>query len=299
MKLSSTKQGELFIFSEAILWGLFPVVSIISYKSLSPLSSLAWSILFATLFFGVIMTVQKKWKELWTPHIWKDILLITFFIGVCYYGILFWGMKYTSAGNMSIISLTEIFFSYLFFHIWKKDFISLKHLGGAALMLIGAFLVLFQGNFHFNFGDILIVIAVMFPPLGNHAQQSARKKISSVTILFLRSLFSAPIIFLLAYFLRENNSFGEVSHSLFTLVLNGIFLMGFSKILWLEGIHRLSVVKSLALGSISPIFALIFSYFLFDQIPSLWQLLAFGPMFVGALLLTRKQKPSVENLTEE
>ena len=290
MKLSSEKQGELFIFSEAILWGLFPVVSIISYKSLSPLSSLAWSILFATLFFSVIMTIQKKWKELLTPHIWKDILLISFFIGICFYGFFFWGMKYTSAGNASIVALIEIFFSYLLFHVWKKDGITLPHILGALLMIIGAFLVLFPGSFHLNKGDILILIAVLFAPLGNHSQQRVRKKISSISILFLRSLFSAPIIFLLAYLLGESNSLAEARHSLMAIVINGVTIMGFSKILWLEGIHRISVVKALALGSISPIFALIFSYFIFDQIPSIWQISAFIPIFFGILLLTRTSK---------
>ncbi len=58
------RQGELFIVTEAILWSLFPVVTVLSYISVSPIVSLAWSTLFAALFFVCVVLLKHSWHEL-------------------------------------------------------------------------------------------------------------------------------------------------------------------------------------------------------------------------------------------
>lgn len=291
MSLKRERQGELFILGEAVLWGLFPVITILSYNTLSPLISLGTSTLFAAAFFAVILSLQKKWYEITNTLVLKDILLATFFLGIVYYLFYFFGLRYTSAGNASIVALTEVFFSYLFFNLWKKDDLPMQHVIGAVLMICGAIIVLYPNIHGFHIGDLLVLGAASVAPFGNYFARRARTKVSSESIMFIRSVMSAIVIFSLAFLLKTQFSFGDIKSSLLFLFINGVFLLGLSKEFWVEGIHRISVVKSNALSSLSPLITLLFAWILLKNVPTGYQLLSFIPIFFGVLLLgTNKKK---------
>lgn len=290
MNLSEEKQGEIIIFFEAALWGLFPVITILSFKNVSPLISLGWSTLFATIFFALVISVKRRWQEMKNKAALKDILLTTLILGVVYYLLFFTGLHYTSAGNAGIIALTEVFFSFLFFHVWRKDHIPATHIVGAILMLIGAAIVLYPNFSKPHSGDILILAASFIAPLGNFFQRSARQKVSSESILFIRCLISAPVIFLFAYLTRADFAAADFKKSFIFLALNGFFLLGLSKILWIEGIHRISVTKATALGSIAPLLTLLFAWLLLNNTPTKFQLFSLIPMFFGVMFLSKNKK---------
>jgi drug/metabolite transporter (DMT)-like permease len=294
MQLSETRKGELYILGEALLWSIFPVITILSYASLNPLATLAWSTLFAAVFFGLAMVIKGKTSELKTPGIWPQIFLISFFIGWLFYGFYFSGLKFTTAGNGSIIALMELFFSYLLFNVWKKEYFSKQHTFGAFLMLVGAIIILFpKHGFNFHGGDFLVLVATMCSPFGNYYQQKLRKRISSETMLFLRSMLTFPFVFLLAYLLKLPAGWGSVHNYLWLLLLNGFVALGLSKVWWLEGIHRISVTKANVLSVVAPLLTLVYATILLHQSPTVWQLLAFAPMSAGLLLLTYQKNTAV------
>lgn len=290
MKLSKEREGELFIFGEAVLWALFPVLTILSYGKVSPLVSLGISTIFASIFFAIILSIKNKWHEIKNTSAFKDILYATFFIGILYYLFFYFGLRYTSAGNASIIALTEIFFSYLIFNLWKKDPLPLLHIGGAALMLVGALIVLYPNLHKFQLGDILMLIAALFPSFGNFFARRARTKVSSEAIMFVRSIISGAVILILAFIFHSTFSYPDLKDSFIFLFINGVFLLGLSKAMWIEGIARISVVKANALGSVGPLLTLLFAWIFLRNIPTLWQLLAFIPMFLGVILLGMNKK---------
>lgn len=290
MKLTKEREGELFIFGEAALWALFPVLTILSYNKVSPLISLAVSSIFAAVFFAVMLSVKKKWYEIKNASAFKDILWATIFIGILYYLFYFFGLRYTSAGNASIIVLTEILFSYLFFNLWKKDPLPLLHIAGAVLMLAGALIVLYPNLHKFQLGDILVLIAAIFPAFGNFFARRARSKVSSETIMFVRSIISGAVIILIAFIFGNTFSFMDFKDSFVLLFINGVFLLGLSKVMWIEGIARISVVKANALGSVGPLLTLLLAWLFLRNIPTPWQLLSFIPMFLGVILLGMNKK---------
>jgi drug/metabolite transporter (DMT)-like permease len=286
MRISETRKGDLAIFGEAVLWSLFPIVTILSYASFNPITSLAWSTLFAAAFFGLAMVVRGKFREVFNPKIYRHIIIIAFFIGWLFYGFYFLGLKYTTAGNAGIIALMELCFAYLLFNVWKKQEFSRAHTLGAVLMLLGAVIILYpKQGLHFRSGDYLVLLASACAPVGNYYQQKLRKVISSETILFLRSLLTFPFFFLLAYILKAQTGFGAVEKSLGFLFLNGFVVLGISKIFWMEGIHRISVTRADALSSVTPLFTLLFAYFILRQTPTIWQLISLVPLGAGLILL--------------
>ena len=287
--MTEERKGEAFILTGALFWSFFPIVTVISLSTLKPLVSLGWSSLLAAVFFGVIIAVRGKWKEVTNRTALKYIVGIVILLGVCFYGLYFWGLKYTNPGNASLIAQTEIFFTFLFFNVWRKKYISAKHIWGALLMIGGAVIVLLP-NFHtFNPGDMLIVAAMAFAPLGNHFQQKAREEVSSETMMFVRSALATPVVFLLARLLGETVSLADLKSSWVAVAINGFVLFGASKILWIEGIHRISVTKAIAMSGLGPLLTLLFSWLILGYAPTLFQMSALLPMFFGLLFLTSRK----------
>lgn len=291
MKISPEIKGDVYIIAEAVLWSLFPIITILTYAKLTSLSTLAWSTMLSTVFFGVLLVAKGKLHELKNVKVYKYALGTAFFIGWLFYGFYSTGLKFTSAGNASIIALMELFFSYILFNVWKKEELTKEHTWGAVLMLLGAVIILYpKQGFSLHGGDLMVLIASACSPMGNYFQQKARKMVSAVTLLFLRSIFTFPFFFILAYFLHAQSSLQNVQSAIWILIFNGIFLLGLSKIWWIEGINLISVTKANALASISPLFTLIFAYFLLHQSPNVWQLFALVPLVIGLRLLTNKSK---------
>lgn len=291
MKLSSERQGDIFILSSSAFWGTFPVITILSYNNLYPLISLTLSSLFAAIFFALNITVKKTWRQLFDKSIYKEILLATFFIGILYYLLVFFALQMTTPGNTSIVGLTQTLFSFLFFHVFRKDYIPRQHIIGSILMTAGAFIVLSPNLQTFNLGDMLVLVSSAVAPFGNFYTQKARQKASSEVIMFVRSLVSAVVIFLIALVLRNHFSPLAIKQSLFFLIINGVFLLGFSKSLWIEGIHRISVTKANALSSsVSPLITLLLAWAILHVQPTLGQLFALVPICVGIILLGKKQE---------
>lgn len=296
--MNKERTGELYIFSGVIVWSLFPIITILSYKSLPSMVSLALSTFFACLAFLVVVIYRKKLFEFKNLLLWKYILGITVFNGVLYYGFYFWGLTETTSGNASIIALFEVFTSYVLFHIIQKEDFSFESKIGSALMIFGALIVLIPNFSDFNFGDLFILLATFCAPFGNLLTQKAKKIASTETILFLRNLTATPFLFLIAFLFGQRLQIHQAKESLLFLIINGVIILGLSKIFWVEGISRIPVTKAMALNSTAPLLTLFLAWMIFGQVPTIWQISSLVPFFFGVLLLTNnlKLKNNLETL---
>jgi len=288
--LDTERKGELCLLSSTLFWGLFPVITILSFTSLTPLISAGLSTLIAALLFGAILTVRQRWHELLIRAAWRDLALTTLFIGFLFYGLIFIGASYTTANNMAIIMLLEIFFNQIILSTWGKEKLTPLQLMGTPLMVGGALLVLYQGDLRFNPGDLILVAASAIPPFGNYYMQQARKKVSSITILSVRSFFGGLFLLFTGLLLESDLKAAAIADSMTFLLINGIFLLGLSKILWIEAIHRITISKATALSAGTPLITMFFSYFLLGETPTVQQMLGFIPIALGIFLLTKKIK---------
>ncbi len=289
MHISETRQGDLFMFSNIFLWAFFPIVTKFSLGTISPLFSASASTIFAVLFFVIVLTIQKRWPEVLRRDAWGDIFWTSIFIGVMYYGLIFSALNHTTAGDVSILSLLEILFSFLFLALLlKHEKFIFSQFVGSLFMILGAFLILFHGKFIWNAGDLLVVLAVMIAPFGNIFQQRARHKVSSATIMFFRSLISSIFLFVLAFFMEKIPSREALVGMLPFFLINGMLMLGLSKIFWTEAIHRIPITRALSLEPVAPLLTLIFAFFFLAETPTIWQILGFLPISGGAYLILRK-----------
>ncbi|MBT3464193.1 DMT family transporter [archaeon] len=298
MNFFKNMSGEKYIFLELIFWSMFPIFSILTFSSIHPLYSAAFSTFLASVFFAIVITIKKKWNELLKKDIWKELIIATIIIGIFFYSMTFIGLNMSTAGNMGIIFLMEVFFGFFFLGFLGKEKITLNGTIGAIIMVIGALIIFLPDVSKFGLGDLLLLIAISVTPLGNFYQKKIMKKISSSTLMFVRSFISSIFIFLFALFFSKPPTYSQILSSLFFLIPNGILFMGFSKVLWLEGIHRIPITKAISIGTITPMFTLFFSFLILGEIPSLWQIIGLFPMILGAHLVLKTSKQNKGDVVE-
>lgn len=289
--LSESRKGETYVLSSALLWSLFPVFTRYTVLSLPPLFTAAIGTGISALFFVFSMTFRHQWRQLLVRSAWKDMLLTTLLIGSLYYAFIFVGIRHTTAGNASIMAMMEVFFSFLILGVLlKHEKIFAHHIAGALFMVIGVLFILLPKASAWQIGDLLVIIATIFAPTGNMYAKRAREKVGSECILLVRSALSSILLLLLAFFFEPLPSFQEIGSSFPLLFLNGFLILGFSKILWIEGAYRIPISKAISLASITPLFTLVFAYLILGEKVTLYQIIGFIPIVVGMYFLTKTQK---------
>lgn len=289
MGILRSRVGELCILLSALLWSLFPIVTILATSRLSPLYSAGISSTVATLFFATIVTIRGRWSDATAPGIWRDIILASLCMGVLFYGLYFIGLRHTSAGNAAILTLMEIFFSFLILGWFLgHEPLHMRNVLGGLSMFLGALLFLLPGRSTFHGGDLLILLATACAPLGNMFVKKARKTVSTAFILCCRCLIGSVFLFLLAAVFEPLPSAHALGSSLAFIAANGILIMGIHTILWVEAIHRIPITTAISLECIDPLFTLILAFFILHEQVQLVQIAGFVPIVIGIALLVRR-----------
>ena len=163
-------------------------------------------------------------------------------------------------------------------------------------------MVIFNGGFTFNWGDLLILIATTFFPLGNIYAKRALKFVSPVMLVFVRSVIGGLVLLFLSLFLEDWHQDLTKVEGLFRsfwwlFLLNGLLVSGVSKILWYQGLRRLDMSKATILVMTYPAFGVIFATTFLHEIPTAYQLFGLLIVFFGVFTVTRVKKAK-EVITE-
>jgi drug/metabolite transporter (DMT)-like permease len=292
--MTEERIGELFKIAEATLWALFPVVTLLGLKGLPPITFAGISTLFAALFFIAWVTWRGEWHYMHNT-VWKEIALSTLFVGVLFYGIYFMGISYTTAGNIAVLALSQIFFAFLFLNILlglEKS--TLQKYVGALLMACGALIVLVpKGGVGFDGGALLVVLAMAFAPIGNWFAKRATQEVSPQFLMMVRSIVSGLFLLSIGVVFEHPSATGVTQGVLLAVVFNGVMLLGLSKVLWLEAIKRIPISKATSIGAIEPFLTLLYAYILLAEVPTTIQLASLVPLLIGLYLITRPHKEYV------
>lgn len=289
MKRMQKYHGEIAVFASALLWSFFPVVTRFTLGGISPLWLAACSTWVAMVFFACTVTLQGKWSDAYKPA-WRDVLLTGLIIGTIFYALMFSALRYTTAGNAAMLSLLEILSSYLIISLGlRHEPLEWRMLAGSLLLCIGAALILSsEAHVQWNKGDVLVLLAVSIVPFGNVAAKRARTQVSSGWLMMIRSLFGACLLSFLAWYYEGPLSLTSLQTSWWLIVGNGLVLLGFSKLLWMESIHRIPITKSISLLAIEAPLTLLFAYLILGEQAKWTQIIALVPMLVGLYFLMQK-----------
>lgn len=296
-KPNSERQGEIFLFMEMIVFSLFPIIINQGTKAMPPLFFASISLLTAGAFFFLYLLFTKQLKQLLRLDVLKLSALITILVVVIPYFCIFTGTKLTSGINTAIFLQTEILFALILCHFWLKEKISQIQLLGSLSIFTGAVLVLYNGGFDLNVGDLLIILGTSIYPIGNHYSQKALRIASPMVILFIRSVLGGVLLLALSLLIEPHlNPLTLSTHNLLLILANGLGMLFVSKILWYLGLARLSLTKATAITMSYPIFTLMFAAIFLKELPTSYQLVGLTIIMLGVYVTTLKSPTKDVNI---
>ena len=293
-KLSTERKGEILVMADVVIFALFPIIASFTTKIMPPILFAALSLLMAALTAFIYMLLKKEIKEIFNKKAIKYVLGVTLFIVSIPSIFIYTGASKTSGINTAILMQTEIFFTFLIVGRFTDESITLKKILASLLIAIGAVAVLFNGNFEVNWGDLLIIGAGPFYPIGNIFAKKALKLTSAAAILFYRG-FVGGIVLLFISLLFENYDLTVAeyfSNNLELILINGILIYFVSKMIWYAGLEKLDISKAIPMLMSHPALGLVYAYIFLKEIPSFYQLIGFAIVMGGVYTITIKAKAS-------
>jgi drug/metabolite transporter (DMT)-like permease len=280
------RYGVALALMGAALYGIFPVVVNRGSRHLAPLTFAAVSTLLAAGGSFVYTALQGRLGELKKKEAYSSLLMVTLCIVIIPYVLFFIGSSTTSGINTSFLLLSEAVFTLLFTPLIGEKTTSQK-LAGAVGVLIGAGLILYNGEFRLNTGDVMIIASTITYPVGNFYAKKALFRVSPSTILLVRFSIGGLVILLLAL-LTESFSVDRVAHEWPLLLFNGLVLLGVGKIIFYEALGRLDISKVISLSMTFPLFSLVLLIGLFRESISHYQWIGIAVIMIGVLFSVRR-----------
>jgi len=285
-RFSNDQKGEFYTLIMTLIEAWFPIFAFFSVAALGGLHAYFYSLLIAVIFLLFWWLFRGKRHEIRKRSAYKNLALTSLYI-TSLFALTFVGLQYTSATNVAIILFLQILFSYLFLGKKQGESLNRQQTFGAALMTVGAVLVLFSGTWQVNVGDVLVLLAAMIAPIANTYQKKARAQVSSETILLVRSVIALPFLLFLAYLFEDSPTWQKIQQQLHWLLLTGFLVFFVAKILWVEAIYLLPITKVNALYAFAPLMTMGLAYIVLQEVPSWWQAMGVLPILLGGYFITR------------
>ncbi|MBI2448411.1 DMT family transporter [Candidatus Microgenomates bacterium] len=270
----------LFIFACIILWAFIPVVSRLGQTNLDNYQFLFWSSLlsFVVLLLSTIFSGKAFELKNYNKKSFFTALGLGFLGTFLYYLLLYFGYANAKGLEVLIIQYTWPIFIVIFSFFFLKEKISLRNIIAIILGFIGVFVVLTKGDFSaVNLSNLFTDFIVLFAASVFGLFSVLSKKVnfepfSATTLFFLSAtLFSFIAMLLFSHFAMPSKN------ELIPILGNGIFINGFSYILWLKGLSYAKASFIAPFVFLTPILAAILIVLFFQEI--------FLPVYILGLIL--------------
>lgn len=289
MNKQQEKIGVIFALTGAAMWGIFPVLVNRGTQNIPPIMFAAITTLLAACGSFIYAAIKGNLHELKNKKFYSSLLMITLCIVIIPYILFFIGSSKTSGINSSLLLLSEIIFTLLFTPLIGEKTTS-KKLIGATGVFIGAMLILYNGTFSFNAGDILIIFSTATYPIGNFYAKRALNYVSPAIILLVRFFLGGFFIFFFALLAESQSNITQIMLQNWPIILfTGLVLLGIGKVIWYEGLKRLDISKAISLSMTFPLFSLIVLIAFFKEIPSTYQWAGILVMALGVYFSIKRQ----------
>ncbi|NJE84361.1 DMT family transporter [Thermococcus sp. CX2] len=243
--------GTLLAMIGMLIYGLEPVV--IKSNPSNPVSFATFSALTASLILWGSLLWSGRWREI------KDNrkgLKGAFFIGLFGTALAYlaysYGVRLSTAINASLITRSEVLFSFFLSWVFLGERITRNLVSYSAVILAGLVLVITQGgSMELHFGDFLLLLVPLFWQLGHVI--SKKLSYSPITIAALRNTFGFLILLPFAV---------ATGLELSKFVLAEGLIIALGQIVWYKAIKLINLSKATAIITPAPAVAIGIGVFL-------------------------------------
>jgi len=291
MQLKEERIGERMLLGTCVIEGLFPIMAIVMARKFPPVLFTAVSTLCASVLFLFYLWFSHRLNQRISMRALLYALGVAVFV-VMTLALILIGAKFTSSVNVALLLQTEMLYTFIFATLVLGERLFHWQLVGAAFVFLGTVLVIFNGTFELNAGDLIIVGACAFFPIGNTFAKKALALLSSDTLLFLRYLLGGILLLVVSLLFEDfsNLEYGLSASTLGIFVVYVVLFLVMSKVLWYGGLKRLDIGKAVYIVSATPAFSLLFIFILLHEIPTWYQFAGFAFTIVGVYLLLSRRR---------
>jgi drug/metabolite transporter (DMT)-like permease len=191
-------------------------------------------------------------------------------------------------GTASLLSETSILFGLGLGLIWLREKLTLAQIGGAALALIGVFVITFQPGAYMHLGSLLVLSSAFMYALHAAIAKRYGGQIEFLDFFFFRLLCTTGM--LLFFAVGRRALVWPSARAWALLVLVGTVDVVVSRTLYYLTLRRLRMSIHSIVLTLSPLAAVLWSLLLFDTLPTLRQFLGGAAVILGVLIVTICQR---------
>lgn len=288
---------DLFLLAVCVLEGLFPIIVKTSTDIFPPFYFVALCSAIAALLYFLVIVARGGFVRPIPLKAIRDCGLVSLFIFSGFI-LIFTGAKHTTAINTALLLQFEMVTTYVVYEFYFKQHHTRGQLIGAVIVLLGSLLVLYNGSFTFNKGDLIVLSSTLCFPFGNYFAKRALNVLPPTHVLFFRFSIIVPVFLAISYFFEDLSGIKAVTMEHLPLVLTyAATILFLSKLLWYNGLRRMSVSRGIFILMAYPAFSLLFATFLINEIPTLYQIFGFVVAMVGIFIITKTKDSTPEQDT--
>lgn len=291
--------GASLLFSGSFIAGKYTTVDLL------PLTVSLWRYLVALLFLSLLARLRPSLslKVAWRDLIPLSLLGLSGIVGYHYF--FFSSLRHTAVLNAAIINATNPIITSIAAALFLGETLAFKNYSGGAIAFVGVILLLTKGNLEnlltlqFNYGDLLMLIAMLCWVLYSLLLKSLSRRYSGFTLTYYAALFGVIFLVFLA---APEHPIAQLRSSAIASQLGILYMgIGTSGLGYLQ--YNLSVIAigatrtSCVIYSFIPIFVALLSFLFFGDAIAPLMLLIMAFIIAGVNLMlsqnpTQKREPS-------
>lgn len=254
---------------------------------ITPDSGALYVLATATVVFGLyaVVTSHLDLRIFW-EHKWF-FLAIGALIGLST-NLGYLAVQYIDAGTASMLNKLSTLFSVLFGVLWLHERFRAGQWLGAMLALAGVFTIAFQPGDYLRFGALLIVIGTFSYALHTALVKRDGGDIDFVNFFFFRVAASTAALFLIAL-ARGRLVLPSSMEVWLLLTFVGVVDVVLSRLCFYWALRHMTMSVHALILTVSPVLAVLWSYLLIGDLPTLQQVLGGAGVVIGVLLVMRGQ----------
>lgn len=266
--MTGRTKGTILVLICIALWAMIPPAAKFAQSELDNHQFLFWSSLisFVCLFSTTLFYKKTLHIKNYTKKEWFNVILLGLLGTYVYYLFLYLGYKEAKGLEVLVVQYTWPILIVVFSLLFLKEKLTIQKSLAIVLGFFGVVIVLTKGDFSNIHIDNFAVIVLVFLGASSFALFSVLSKkvhlepIGVTSIYFLSATVAsfASMIYFSEFAFPTGNEW-------FPVILNGMFLNGFSYLLWLNALKATEASYLAPLVFITPILSAIYLIILFDE----------------------------------
>ncbi len=287
MQKTSLKIYTYALFA-MLCWGLSFIWVKVVFNYYKPLTVVFLRLSVASLILLAISMIINRHEKI-NAKDFKTFLMLAFWEPFCYFLGESFGMQYVSPTVAAIIISTIPVFTPIIAFFFLKERISLMNIAGLALSCVGIIVMVSDRDFGLSgsplgiFLEFCAVVSALFYALFIKKLSS---RYSTLKILTMQNILGT-IYFLPLFLIFEFSHFITVtpnSELVTNMLLLTIFPSIISFLLYIKVIREIGISRSNVFVNMIPIFTAVFSFFMLNEVFTLYKSLGMAVVIAGLFL---------------